>query len=419
VGVALLGASGNAALTTASTTYYGCLGNSAGTNEAAILITTEAQAELVCRNAGKLSALSAYIRSNSWTVATPITIRQNEANTALAVSVTAATSGLFQDLSDSVTLSAADKFCYAIGMGAGSGSFIPSAFYVVFTATSTTSSHYDYFFPTTDTSISTTAYLQFAGNTGTTSTEAPAQVEAVIGGTAHNLYMYVTTNTRVNTSTVNFRIGGVSKTQTLSITTLTTGAIEDLSDSDTLTAGNLFNGAVTTGISAGTLAYTVCGVVVDSATPNSSGVYAAVNGLTITALVYQPILGRLAGNIAAASQAENATGFYGIASGLEVYVASNTDGSNDTCTFFNGGTQGNQSVSITASTTGWFSDSSHNDAFASTGLLYTELSTPGSNSYNVRTIGMLLTFYLPLGWGFGFGENDIIIAQRPRMIPTW
>lgn len=394
MGIALLGATYTTSYTTSSTNYYGCLGNSNGNNFSSILNTTEANAELICRNAGTLRLLNAHVTTNSRTLSQTIAIRHNEATSALSISVSAATTGLFADTSDSVSLSAGDRFCVLVALNSDSGGFNAVSICVALNAAATTSAHYAAFGVMSDSSVSTTNYVPFCGCSNfLNTTESNAQIQAAISGTAHNLYMYVTANSRVNSSTVAFRVGAASKNQSLSISASTTGVIEDTSDSDSLTGGtSLFDGAITTGISAGTLTWSICGVIVDSGTPNASAIYSSNgNASAFTAAMSCQLIGRAGAITGASTTQQSASEFQAVASGIAILITANTDGSAESITFQKNGSNGNQAASVTANSTGWFSDTTNLDSIQATDLWCAAGGAPASGSISLRSMAMLVT----------------------------
>lgn len=99
----------------ASTDYQGASGSVGAT-------ATESKNEALVDVAGTLANLWLKVTVNTLSVAMTSVARKDNADTALTVSVSAAATGLFEDTTNSVTYTAANKIGRAITVPAGSGS---------------------------------------------------------------------------------------------------------------------------------------------------------------------------------------------------------------------------------------------------------------------------------------------------------
>lgn len=102
------------------------------------------------------------------------------------------------------------------------------------------------------TTQATTGYIPIGNTAMTTATnmilvEAQMQTKYFTAGVLTNLYVRLSTNGVSNTSTVITRKGGVSQNLTLSIAASTAGEFEDIVNSDTVAANDLWNLMVTVG----------------------------------------------------------------------------------------------------------------------------------------------------------------------------
>jgi hypothetical protein len=88
--------------------------------------TSETTSKQKSRVAFTASNLGIYLNTNTVSAASTLTFRANAAATALTVSLTASTSGLFEDTSNSVTVASTDEICYEIVTGASGTSMTVS-----------------------------------------------------------------------------------------------------------------------------------------------------------------------------------------------------------------------------------------------------------------------------------------------------
>lgn len=105
--VSVIGTRTNAVLNTLGATFYQSPYNSAG-------YTTAAQAYFVMPCAATLSNLYVYAETNASTTNCTTTLYVNGSTTALVVTVTALTTGVFSDTTHSVSVSAGDLICWQL-----------------------------------------------------------------------------------------------------------------------------------------------------------------------------------------------------------------------------------------------------------------------------------------------------------------
>lgn len=81
------------------------------------------------------------------------------------------------------------------------------------------------------------------------------------------------------------------------------------------------------------------------------------------------------------------------ASNMETFVSANTISATSTINFRIGGGNGNQTIPITASTTGYFEDTTHNDSISTSSLINYQIVTGGTGtSISLSNIGILANF---------------------------
>lgn len=201
-----------------------------------------------------------------------------------------------------------------------------------------------------------------------TATESSTQRRWPRASTFKNLLVYVSTNAAANTTTISFRIGGSSSSLTVPISAAATGWFEDASNSASVALNDDINfeilrtdaGAVAierinvselssdVSIVAGAWVNSAQGLGTASATRyiSSSGVAATINATETTNGIRSWI-------------ARAAT-----ASKMRINVTANARSTTTTFTSRVNGADGNQTIPITATSTGWFEDASNTDSLA-------------------------------------------------------
>lgn len=217
--------------------------------------TTESVTQYTYRSDGTLANGFAHVSVNTHAGGATLRSRVNTANGNIAVSITASTTGFFEDTSNTDTISSGALISMSIKGGAGAGSMSIDVIGMEFTTTNSKSHAYITYDTGTAFSLNTTYYQPIAGggvdNSGNTSTEARLQYKAGFPFTASNLETYVTANTSASSDTFDFRINSVSSSLTTSIAALTTGLFEDSLNTASVVIGDLVNYRLVVGISAG------------------------------------------------------------------------------------------------------------------------------------------------------------------------
>lgn len=191
------------------------------------------------------------------------------------------------------------------------------------------------------------------GPISATATESQRQVKARVPGVCSRLHIKVTANDRP-TSTMRFRKNTANGTQSVTITASTAGTFEDLSGTDSLADGDLFNYSLQTGNGGTTFTFSAQGHLF-AATTNSSQYLLGTIGANIGAIEYVPINGSQSGSAEANIMSRIYAPSGGYFKKFQVYVSTNTrDG---TCTAtFRSDLSDVSAIPITASTTGYFED---------------------------------------------------------------
>ena len=320
--------------------------------------TTEARTQVPFSSIGTFSKL--YVRVTANTVITDSTwrLRVNGANGNSSVSITALTTGEFQDNSNTDTISADDDVNYQIVIGAGGTSITVSVVSILFSASSNTLMKWGGIESTGGATFSTASTSFFsqinAASTALITTESNTQTEINSTGTWKRLFGYVSANARITTTTIRSRVNAGNGNQVLSITASSTGAFEDTSNTDTISANDLINYVVVTGTGTENLvlqhihteylttnnSFTV--VFADNTSPNMGS---SIN-------VFMSLSGKNREESITESNISINANINGVASNLWINVSANTLNGNTPFTLRKNQGDTTLTVSVTASTTG-------------------------------------------------------------------
>lgn len=352
----------------ASTTHYFPVGQ----QEIETGHTTESVMQVTMRAAGVFSNLLIKILTNNRTGASTLRLRKAAANANSVCSITAATTGTFEDTVNTDTVTAGDKWNYQLVVGAGGTTFTHGALSQLFAATTNT---YWYQannggFAQTDASATenqTLAALQ-PGLVGGP-TEANTQYKVKTTCTHKHLMASISANARTATTTVRSRKNTANGAMLVSIGSTATGVIEDTVNTDSLVSGDLVSLQVITGVGTQSITIDLLGSGIESTnstTPiiNAGGSASVTSGTT----TYAPLGGRM---FTSTTESNNQTKiqYATTLSNLACHVSSN--GLNSTGSTFRsrkGAANGAQSVSIGTSATGHFEDAVNSEALISTDL---------------------------------------------------
>lgn len=232
-------------LSTASQTYYIPLcGWGSGT--ASYETSESSQSKQLLRAAGTLQDLQVYMLTNSNTNAATLTSRKNGGAGNQTVSITASTTGFFEDTSHSDTIAGGDVANYLITTGAATVNCTVHWIGCTFIPTGTNQDMLAGLSPNvTGLPSGGTNYLPAFGYFGTSTTESSAQCKALmalnnIGRARINVY-----SNSSATCTMVYRANGSTGNETVSITGSTNGTFEDSSHTDTAAQGDTMGFMVT------------------------------------------------------------------------------------------------------------------------------------------------------------------------------
>lgn len=240
---------GSDLISTASTTYYMPL---AGKQESST--TTEGGLECRVRGPGTLKSGWVNATTNARTTASTFQSRKNNANGNITISVTALTTGLFEDTSNTDSIASGDKLNYSMTLGTGVGAlgfscgatFLPDNFYPFLAAV----------IPGAALANGASSFSPIGGYIINDATESKSQLPTNFKWSAKRLFAFVSFNDQDNPNTIRFRIGGTNQTNVISFGpgNPATGYFEDTThtdlvvESDDVSFSIATGGAGTTGI---------------------------------------------------------------------------------------------------------------------------------------------------------------------------
>ena len=238
------------------------------------------------------------------------------------------------------------------------------------------------------------------GNTGTgygpvltqrptfTGTEANAQIKWPKAETFKDLRCYVVSNAASATATIKFRINGADGNLNIPITSGSVGWFEDASNSDSVAVNDLINFMISRSDS-GSITFRSNGIdAVDDAPSNIVGswVATAVGFGTASSTRYIPGQGTTAINTSESAGVTAYVARAATARNMRINVAANARSTTTTYKFRLNGADGNMSIPVTASSTGWFEDASNSDSLAAGDYFDFSLTTgTGTGSITTQT----------------------------------
>lgn len=356
--------------------------------------STEANMQVPIRTAGTLSKLYVEVSSNTAVLANTFRTRINGGNGAQSVSITAGTTGLFEDTVNSDTISAGDLVNYQLTVNDSANTLRQAS--TIFTANSNTVKKHvaGNVAGQKVTNNGGRDHYVLAGVLRQETTEATTQFTCRSAGTLKNLFVYLSANSKTATSTFGTRIEGADGNLTISIAGAATGMFEDTTNSDTISSGNRINYSMLHGASAGSVTYRQMGVEFESTASEFYLLNGETNPGSINANLtrYLPPEGGINPSGTETARDSKTRMAFNVTN-LACRIGVNSVTANSTLTFrANAGDVGTLSVSITASTTGVFEDTSGSGSIADQDLICYKLVTGATGtSLTPRWFSILAT----------------------------
>lgn len=240
-------------------------------------------------------------------------------------------------------------------------------------------------------------------------TEENREIRMRSAGTLSNFTIYLGSNATTGTSTFVVRVNGVDGNQTISVSTGQTGEFTDSSNTDSISAGDdiSFEG---TAASAGSMLATIMQVMF-AAGSNTVSKQVALTGRAAIADTSSYVFGMNQGSTTHGTVGGGYEGFVksrvrkaGTAKNLGCHVSANSVASTSTLRLRVNTANGNLAVSITASTTGTFEDTSNSDSISAGDDINFHHTNGGSGSITVDV--MYVEYETADSSGFIYNEDD-------------
>lgn len=393
--------------------------------------TIEAGIQAPSRSAGTFSKLYIRVTANDRTATSTLTFRSGGVDGSQQVSIGAGLTGEFMDSSGSDAVAGTGELLnLKLIVGSGGTVFTWAVMSVLFTPSTGQVVRYQATGIATTVAPGNTQYQPLSGTGSTQTTEANVQHKIRLTGTLRRLFANISTNSLTTaTTTIRTRVNGANGAQSVSIGAGLTGIFEDTSNTDAVVSGDLINyQTVVAAGGAGTLTY---GNIGSELLVSSGDQYQLISATHLSITVaqntttYLPPSGALAGNATEDNHKGrvNTPGF--ITSKLQVYVVTNTITATTTIRTRKNNANGNQSVSIGSTLTGFFEDASNTDTYATNDFMDYQVVTgvAGGASININNVGVLVT---PLGViapssiasALAFGTLKLIATIFPASIAS-
>lgn len=365
--------------TTASTTWYGPLCSVGALLQ---LETSEAPAQVTFRGTGTLKNFYARGHTNSRGTDSTVNFRVAGAS-AVSLTIPAGNTASVTDLSSTVALADGNLWNSSITTGTGAGALGVT----LSCELQTPGQSFNYLTSFGSASSSTSLrYWCLGGIVSLSATEASVNATALEAFTASNLQIYIRTNPSAAGFDVRFRNGGANGNQLIAAATIgtATGLFEDTSNTDSVASGA--NYCVST--SAPSSAITVGSISIKrlGSTPGASTLSGNLSStaLAATATRYSSFAGAFG---ATESQNQLLAPFAGTMSKFSAYVSTNASTTTVTAVVRVAGASVNETLAITASTTGLFQDLTNSDNFTAGQTLGFMASGGTTGSVTIQWVG--------------------------------
>lgn len=234
-----VGGQGSQPINYATTVYSGCCGS--GANNA-----TEDYYQLLIRSATIGKFATCWISSNTLDGATTVTLRKNKGDLTQTFSIAASTTGSFSDMTHTDSLVSGDLICAKVATGGTTGTITFRSTGVCYEYSATNAVAYIAADLTASASPSAgTEYCTIGGTISRQSTESDTQYVIRFGATFSNMRVYVATNTLTKDAVYRFRKNTANGNQVVTVTSATTGAFEDATNTDIVVSGDTINVSIT------------------------------------------------------------------------------------------------------------------------------------------------------------------------------
>lgn len=235
---------------TGETQYIAC--GTVGSNDS----SSESDVKIKASHSGTFSKLHVAMGANSFTTANCyVRFRKNGADGNQNVTVPAGTTGTFEDVSNTDSVTDGDDYNWKISAdsgGSGQADFERVVTYWEASSGYTLQYAFSPFLTSGITAASTVRYGSITGGEDLSTTEATTVFKARTAVTISHLGINVKTNTRISASLLKFRKNGADGNQSVLVLAGTTGIYRDTTNTDSVSVDDEINYYLITGAGSGT-----------------------------------------------------------------------------------------------------------------------------------------------------------------------
>lgn len=358
-----------------ATTVWGVIGSSRSS-----VFGTESQSHITIKTPGTLSFLWIRITISATVATATMTTRKNSGAGNQTVSIGAATTGEFSDVTNSDSLSAGDEWNWEIAVPAGGGLTL-GAVRSVFAATSNSMMWHVAVIGPSQSLNGVTQFYPLNGFHGSGSTtEANWQHTATAAATFGGLGCQVRTNTKGGNSFLRLRKNGGNGNSVVTIGGAVTGLLQDVTNTDSVSVADLTNYSIDFFADANALRFWTIGV--EAVSSASQGTFITPQGDLPTAIALSVTTYFGVGNASASVPATaelNVRQDIPIAGTVDkgnVYIVANTLVGDTTFRLRKNGADAAVLMTVGTATTGWFSDASNSESWAANDEASWQVITP-------------------------------------------
>ncbi len=348
----------------------------------------EARAQVRFRSAGTIRGLSIVVATNATTANSTCRTRINGANGNQLITIPSATTGNFQDTTNSDSVVASDLVCTTVVNGGG-GTILVSNIMFEFDATTNTViknvSCADVNFST----ASATVFAPLGGSLIWGTVEADTQARVRAAGTLKNLAIHIRTNGRSTSSTLVSRLNGANGNLSITIASLTTGILEDTTNSDTLASADLSNFQLTTGTGTGNLNINTCGADYETTDSKFQMVGGFSTGTALTGATRFLSFGNSSQGHTTEARAATTMPFAFTARNLGIYCSANATTGASTVDLRVNNASSAVTISVGAGLTGWFEDTTNSVSITTSDVACWRIASGSGGSATWHTITMV------------------------------
>lgn len=378
---------GNEGVVDNSTIFISLIGSLIGNG------TAESRRQIPISAAGTFSDMYTRVITNTASVTTTVSFRVSGAGSALAITYSSDETGVKED-TDTVTVATTDTVNYQVSVPseAGTNTITFTVFGLSFTADSDTVTILGASSVANVTQASTTRFIPLSGETANQASETSVAVTLRGSYTMSNLFVNVTANARTTGTSFLTRKNSSAGNQSVTFAAAETGTKEDSTNTDSISSGDTFNFAFTTG--AGTDNLTLHQVNVSCLSSSNQFPLIVQEGPGIAQAFNVTNNAALAGHLLNVTTTEDNSqvvpNFTFTAKNLTANVTANTILANDTTIALrDAGANGNQVLTYATAETGVKVDTDSDVLTADTDAANYQIVTPNtSGTFTMRYISV-------------------------------